>query len=274
MQTVQTRYAIDPQSAKALDTSGLREHFHVGDLFKPGQVQLTYSHYDRLVLGTVTPDNQPLVIDHVKETRTKNFLERREMGVLNLGSPAGVTVEGTTHSMDRGDILYIAMGSGPVEFHPGGRFYVLSAPAHRRCETRLIKIGDAKRVELGSKETANERVILQFLHPDVHETCQLTMGYTQFSPGSVWNTMPAHLHDRRMEAYLYFDLDADQRVFHFMGEPHETRHLVIANEQAVISPPWSIHCGSGTGAYTFCWAMAGDNTDFTDMDMVGMEQLR
>lgn len=155
-----------------------------------------------------------------------------------------------------------------------GRFYVLSAPAHRTCPTKLIRVADARRVEMGARETANERVIIQVLHPEVCESCQLLMGYTQFAEGSVWNTMPAHLHDRRMEAYLYFDMPQDGRVFHFMGKPDETRHLVMANEEAVISPPWSIHCGAGTGSYTFCWAMAGDNVDFTDMDMVGMEELR
>ena len=175
------------------------------------------------------------------------------------------------HKPTRGEML---MDGKPVTFSGPGRFYILSAPAHRACPSRLITVKDARRVELGSAETSNERVILQFLHPEVAESCQLLMGYTQFAPGSVWNTMPAHVHDRRMEAYLYFELGPDQRVFHFMGKPDETRHLVMANEDAVVSPPWSIHCGAGTGAYTFCWAMAGDNVDFTDMDMVAMGDLR
>ena len=270
----QTRYAIDPASLKGLDTQALRDHFHVGGLFKPGEIKLVYSHYDRFVLGGAVPAGGDLVLDHVTETGTKTFLERREMGVLNIGSAGTVTVGGQSYQLETNELLYIGMGSGPVTFSGAGKFYLVSTPAHRTCPTRHLKVSDGRRVELGSGEAANERVIIQFLHPDVTETCQLTMGYTQFKPGSVWNTMPAHLHDRRMEAYLYYQLDDDARVFHFMGQPSETRHIVMANEEAVISPPWSIHAGAGTGAYTFCWAMAGDNTDFTDMDMVPMEALR
>ena len=274
MTTAETRYAIDPTSAKALDTQGLRDHFHVGALFRPGEIRLVYSHYDRLILGSVVPDGSRLTLDRVPETGTPSILDRREMGVLNIGETGAVSASGESHAVGRGEVLYIGMGAGPVTFEGAGRFYVLSTPAHRTCPTRLIRLADARRVALGAKETANERVIIQFLHPEVCESCQLLMGYTQFAEGSVWNTMPAHVHDRRMEAYFYFDLPAGQRVFHFMGRPEETRHIVMANEEAVISPPWSIHAGAGTGAYTFCWAMAGDNVDFTDMDMVAMEDLR
>ncbi len=274
MQKTETRYAIDPASAKALDTDGLRRHFHVGDLFAEGEVRLVYSHYDRLIVGSAVPGGQTLTLDHVEETGTPGFLDRREMGVLNIGEAGTVRVGGETHDLGRGEVLYIGMGAGPVAFGGAGRFYILSAPAHRTCPTRRITRTDARRVELGSRETANERVIIQFLHPEVIETCQLVMGYTEFQPGSLWNTMPAHLHDRRMEAYLYFDLPDEARVFHFMGQPEETRHIVMANEEVVISPPWSIHCGAGTAPYTFCWAMAGDNVDFTDMDMVPMGSLR
>ncbi|SFB01000.1 4-deoxy-L-threo-5-hexosulose-uronate ketol-isomerase [Poseidonocella pacifica] len=274
MTNAETRYAIDPATAKTLDTEGLRSHFHVGDLFRPGEIKLVYSHYDRLILGSVVPTDSTLVIDRVPETGTATFLERREMGVLNLGPAAEVSAGGRTYSVGTGEVLYLGMGSGEVSFAAPGRFYVLSAPAHRACPTKLITLKDARRVEMGSRETANERVIIQFLHPEVCDSCQLLMGYTQFAAGSIWNTMPAHIHDRRMEAYLYFDLPEDQRVFHFMGPPEETRHIVVANEEAVISPPWSIHCGAGTGSYTFCWAMAGDNVDFTDMDMVSMATLR
>ncbi|MGY9048989.1 5-keto-4-deoxyuronate isomerase [Puniceibacterium antarcticum] len=274
MTDAQTRYAIDPATAKTLDTQGLRDHFHVGDLFQPGQIKLIYSHYDRLLVGSVVPDGAALTLDHIPETGTKTFLERRELGVLNIGETGEITVGGDTHTIENGEVLYVGMGAGPVTFSGKGRYYVLSAPAHRTCPTRLIKIADARRVELGSKEQANERVIIQLLHPEVCESCQLLIGYTQFAEGSVWNTMPAHQHDRRMEAYLYFDMTADQRVFHFMGQPSETRHIVMANEEVVISPPWSIHAGAGTGSYTFCWAMAGDNIDFTDMDMIPMGDLR
>jgi len=274
MLKTETRYAIDPATAKTLDTEALRSHFHVDDLFADGEIKIVYSHYDRLILGSAVPGKGTLTLDHVTETGTKTFLERRELGILNIGEPGQVKVEGQTYQLAKGDVLYVGMGNGAVEFSGAGRFYLLSAPAHQAHPTKLVGQADAKRVELGSKEQANERVIIQVLHPDVVKTCQLVMGYTQFAPGSLWNTMPAHLHDRRMEAYLYFDLDPEQRVFHFMGEPKETRHMVVASEEAIISPPWSIHCGAGTGSYTFCWAMAGDNIDFTDMDIVSMSDLR
>lgn len=270
----ETRYAIDPATAKTLDTDGLRAHFLKDGLFEVGEINLVYTHYDRLILGSAVPGAGTLTLDHMAETGTPNFLDRREMGVLNIGSTGQVTVGGETYTLEGGELLYIGMGSGPVEFSGAGRFYVTSSPAHRTYPTKLIKLADARRVELGSRETANERVIIQFLHPDVVETCQLLMGYTQFQPGSLWNTMPAHLHDRRMEAYLYFEVPEDARVFHFMGKPEETRHIVMANEEAVISPPWSIHSGAGTASYTFCWTMAGDNVDFADMDMVAMDALR
>ena len=270
----ETRYAIDPATAKTLDTEGLRSHFHVGGLFADGEIKLVYSHYDRLILGSAVPGNGTLTLTDMPETGTKTFLERREMAVLNIGDAGTVKVDGAAYELAKGEVLYVGMGGGAVEFSGAGRFYILSAPAHQSYPTTHIRESDARRVEMGSREQANERVIIQVLHPEVCKSCQLLMGYTQFKPGSLWNTMPAHLHDRRMEAYLYFDVNPDQRVFHFMGEPSETRHMVIANEEAIISPPWSIHCGAGTGSYTFCWAMAGDNVDFTDMDMVAMGDLR
>ncbi|MGB0658539.1 MAG: 5-dehydro-4-deoxy-D-glucuronate isomerase [Mangrovicoccus sp.] len=274
MTEVEIRHAIDPATGKTLDTQGLRDHFHAPGLFVPGEIKLIYSHYDRMIIGGALPAGGELVLDAVDNTGTASFLDRRELGVLNIGEPGTVSVDGETYELAKGEVLYVGMGAGPVSFAGQGKFYLLSTPAHRSCPTKLVTPAEAKRVELGSSETCNERVIIQFLHPDVTETCQLSMGYTQFATGSVWNTMPCHVHDRRMEVYLYFDLDADARVFHFMGEPSETRHLVMANEEAVISPPWSIHAGAGTGSYTFCWAMAGDNQDFTDMDMVPMEVLR
>ena len=274
MTRTETRYAIDPAGLKALDTEGLRAHFLVDDLFRAGEVRLVYSHYDRLVLGSAVPDGGTLTLEHMAETGTPGFLDRREAGILNVGAAGTITVGGETHRLEKGELLYVGMGSGPLEFGGEGRFYITSCPAHRACPTRLIRAEDARRVEMGSRETANERVIIQFLHPEVVETCQLLMGYTQFQPGSLWNTMPAHLHERRMEAYLYFDVPEEARVFHFMGQPDQTRHMVVANEQAVISPPWSIHCGAGTAPYTFCWVMAGDNVDFADMDWVPMEDLR
>ncbi len=274
MTRIQIRHAIDPVAMKAMDTSDLRRHFHVGDLFVEGEIKLVYTHYDRMILGGAVPDGGTLVLDHVKQCGTPSILDRREMAVVNIGGAGTVSAAGTSYEMRRGDVVYLPMGAGPVEFAGRGRFYILSAPAHFAHPARLLRIGEAKKVTLGSAETANERTINQFVHPDVMPSCQLVVGYTQFAPGSVWNTMPAHVHDRRMEAYLYFDLDEQARVFHFMGEPDETRHLVVKNEEAVLSPPWSIHCGAGTGNYTFIWAMAGDNVDYRDVEMVSMETLR
>jgi 4-deoxy-L-threo-5-hexosulose-uronate ketol-isomerase len=274
MLKTQTRYAIDPTTAKTLDTGQLRDHFHVGGLFAEGEINLVYSHYDRMILGSAVPGDQTLTLEKMAETGTATFLERREMGVLNIGPSGTVSVGGETYTVENGEVLYVGMGAGAVSFAGAGRFYILSAPAHHSYPTKLIKLADARRVEMGSRETANERVIIQLLHPEVCQSCQLLMGYTQFAEGSVWNTMPAHRHDRRMEAYLYFQLPEGQRVFHMMGEPDQTRHIIMANEEAVLSPPWSIHAGAGTSSYTFCWAMAGDNVDFTDMDMIPMEALR
>ena len=274
MQSVETRYAVDPSATKQMDTSELRENFHVGGLFAQGEIRLTYSHYDRMIVGGAVPAQSPLVLDSVKECGTASILDRREMGLLNIGDPADVSADGTTYKMGRGDMLYLQMGSGPVTLNVPGRFYIVSTPAHAKHPSRLVTLDDAASVKMGAPETANDRTIYQFIHPDVMKSCQLVMGYTMFHGGSVWNTMPAHLHDRRMEAYLYFDLDAENRVFHFMGQPQETRHLVMQNEEAVLSPPWSIHCGAGTGSYTFCWAMAGDNVDYKDVEMVAMADLR
>jgi 4-deoxy-L-threo-5-hexosulose-uronate ketol-isomerase len=274
MITSETRYAIDPNAAKGFDTEQLRSHFHVDKLFTPGEIKIVYTHYERLILGSAVPGDGTLTLDHLPETGTPTFLDRREMAVLNIGDSGTVAVDGTSYELANGEVLYIGMGSGAVEFSGAGRYYLLSAPAHQTYPTRHIRLQDARRVEMGSREQANERVIIQLLHPEVCQSCQLLMGYTQFAEGSLWNTMPAHQHDRRMEAYMYFDLAADQRVFHFMGEPTQTRHIVVANEEAVISPSWSIHCGAGTGSYTFCWAMAGDNVDFTDMDHIAMDVLR
>ncbi|WP_145108073.1 5-dehydro-4-deoxy-D-glucuronate isomerase [Cereibacter sediminicola] len=274
MTHIEIRHAMDPVSARQLDTAGLREAFHMGDLFHEGAIRLVYTHYDRMIVGGAVPGPEPLVLDEVKPTGTASILDRREMGVVNIGGPGTVSAAGETWEMGRGDVLYLPMGAGPVTFAGQGRFYLLSAPAHAAHPARLVTLADAKKVKMGAPETANERTINQFIHPEVMPSCQLVVGYTQFHGGSVWNTMPAHVHDRRMEVYLYFDLAADARVFHFMGEPEETRHLVMKNEEAVVSPPWSIHCGCGTGAYTFIWAMAGDNVDYRDVEPVAMEDLR
>lgn len=274
MLNVKTIYAVDPVSTKAMDTQELRDAFHLADMFCDGQINLTYTHYDRMIVGAAVPNGGALELNHVAEAGTPSILDRREIGILNIGEKANVSCGDDTYEVGEGDILYLGMGAGAITFSGQGRFYMVSSPAHRSVPNKLIKLEDAASLYLGSKETANERTIYMFVHPEVMESCQLVMGYTKFHGGSVWNTMPAHVHDRRMEAYLYFDIAKDNRVFHFMGEPHETRHIVMKNEEAVVSPPWSIHCGAGTGSYTFCWAMAGDNVDYKDVDMVAMEDLR
>ncbi len=273
------RFAIDPVSAATMNTEELREHFLIETLFTPGAVNWTYTHYDRMVVGGAMPVAGPLALEAIKPTGTASFLARRELIAANVGGAGTIVVDGTAHAVGPRDMLYIGMGNtdvrfGSVDGAAPAKFYLLSAPAHASHPTRLIRQGDAKRLDLGSREAANERSIFQYVNADSVTTCQLVVGLTSFAPGSVWNTMPAHIHDRRMEAYLYFDLDPNAVVVHLMGEPEETRHLIVRNEEAVISPPWSIHSGVGTGAYTFIWAMAGDNVDYTDVDKVGMDMLR
>jgi 4-deoxy-L-threo-5-hexosulose-uronate ketol-isomerase len=274
MLTIETRHAIDPATARSFDTNALRGHFHVGGLFVPGEIRLIYTHYDRMIVGGAVPDGAALMLDRVAEAGTPSLLDRREMVVVNIGGEGTVEAAGTTHAMVKGDMLYLAMGSGPVSFAGAGRFYILSAPAHATHPTRLIRIAQAAAVTLGSAEASNARTIYQFVHPDVMKACQLVVGLTRLEPGSVWNTMPAHVHDRRTEAYLYIDLPDGARAIHLMGEPNETRHLVLGNEEGAISPPWSIHSGAGTSAYAFIWAMAGDNVDYKDVEMVAMGDLR
>ena len=277
--SVNTRHAIGPEDAAGRNTDALRKGFLVEALFEPGEMRLTYSHLDRMIVGGIVPGGDELVLSRVAETGTDGFLERREAAVLNIGGAGIVTVGGKDYALGFQDALYIGMGAGDIRFRSAdesqpARFYLTSTPAHRSCPTVLITLDKARKVVTGSPEQANARTINQYVHPEVCESCQLLVGLTKFEPGSVWNTMPAHVHDRRMEVYLYFGMEADTRVFHFMGEPHETRHIVVKNEEAVLSPSWSIHSGAGTGSYSFIWAMAGDNMSFTDMNMVAMETLR
>lgn len=273
-----SRFAIDPRAAARMDTEELRANFLVEDLFQPGRISLTYTHYDRMVVGGAVPLDDALPLQTVKPTGTASFLERRELIAVNIGGRGSITVGGEKHALAPRDMLYAGMGN-EVSFASDDRnnpakFYLLSAPAHQNYPTRLIRIEEAKRIDLGSQATSNERSIFQFIHPEGAKTCQLVVGMTKLGEGSVWNTMPSHVHDRRMEAYLYFDLPDTARVFHFMGEPLETRHLVVKNEEAVISPPWSIHSGCATTNYTFIWAMAGDNVDYADVDPVPLEMMR
>lgn len=277
--SVNTRQVVGPEDAARRNTQGLRDGFVIEGLFQPGAINLTYSHLDRMIVGGVSPTTETLTIDRVTETGTDSFLERREAAVVNIGGAGTVSIGGTSYDLGSQEALYIGMGGGAMNFESRNAgepalFYLLSAPAHRTCPTVLITREMARKVVLGSAEESNARTINQYVHPDVCESCQLLVGLTKFEPGSVWNTMPAHVHDRRMEVYLYFGMQEQTRIFHFMGEPGETRHVVLKNHEAVLSPGWSIHSGAGTGRYAFIWAMAGDNMSFTDMDKVPMESLR
>lgn len=274
MLSVETRHAIHPAHAKSMDTADLRASFLAPGLFASGQIRLVYTHYDRFVLGGAVPDGGSLILDEVAETRTRTFLERREMGIVNIGDTGTVSADGQSHVMQRGDVLYLGMGTGAVTFAGDGRFYITSAPAHATYPGRLITVADCVEVKLGADETSNRRTIKQFIHPQVMQSCQLILGYTTLEVGSVWNTIPSHIHDRRMEAYLYWSMTDEARVLHLMGEPQETRHLFVGNEEAVLSPPWSVHSGAGIGAYSFIWAMAGDNVDYTDMDFIQPGELK
>jgi 4-deoxy-L-threo-5-hexosulose-uronate ketol-isomerase len=271
--------AIDPIRTKSLNTSELREVFLIEELFQAGKVQLVYSENDRAVIGSAVPVQEKLSLQASKELAANYFAERREIGVLNIGGAGQITVDKDVFKMANRDMLYIGRGSQEIIFNSEkdaepAAFFILSFPAHQSYPTRLMCFSEAETVHLGSPEAANQRTIYKYIHPGGIQSCQLVMGFTQLQSGSIWNTMPPHTHSRRMEVYLYFDVPESARVFHFMGQPEETRHLVIANRQAVISPSWSIHCGAGTGAYAFCWGMGGENQAFEDMDAVRMEQLR
>ncbi len=278
MTSISVRQAVSPAEACTLDTEGLRKSFLVTGLFASGAVNMTYSHLDRMVLGGAVPDGKTLKLESAKTIGSDPFLKRREIGIFNIGSgPGAVTADGEAYALQPADCLYLPMGTTDVAFADDGgdaRFYFISTPAHHRTEARVIRKAEANKLDLGTQADSNVRALRQYIHPDICKSCQLVMGMTLLAEGSIWNTMPCHTHDRRSEAYLYFDMAPEVRVFHFMGEPQETRHLVIANEEAVLSPGWSIHCGAGTARYGFIWAMAGDNQDFGDMDMVATEALR
>ncbi|QRM57130.1 5-dehydro-4-deoxy-D-glucuronate isomerase [Sinorhizobium sp. BG8] len=277
--SVSVRQVVGPEDTARRDTQGLRDGFVIEELFRPGEANLTYSHLDRMIIGGIVPASAALNVERVPETGTDGFLDRREAAIINIGGAGTVCVAGKAYELGFQEALYVGMGEGALSFASidpvePALFYLLSAPAHRTCPTVHIKRDMAKKVKLGSADESNARTINQYVHPDVCESCQLLVGLTVFEPGSVWNTMPAHVHDRRMEVYLYFGMQEATRVFHFMGEPGETRHVVLKNHEAVLSPGWSIHSGAGTGRYAFIWAMAGDNMSFTDMDRVPMESLR
>ncbi len=273
------RYSNHPEDAKKYDTETQRRHFLVERVFIPGEVSLAYSHQDRVVFGGAVPVSARLTLEAGKEFGTQFFLERRELGVINIGGAGKMILDGTVYDMAKGDGAYVGMGTKEVSFESSdpaspAKFYLVSSPAHQTYPTVKIELAKANPNKLGAAETSNARTIYQYVHPAVCKSCQLVMGMTILEKGSVWNTMPCHTHERRMEVYLYFDMAADARVFHFHGQPSETRHLVVANEQAVFSPSWSIHSGVGTGSYTFIWGMAGENQTFNDMDFVSPETLK
>lgn len=277
------RYSCNQKDFKRYTTEETRKEFLIEKLFVADEVTAVYSHVDRMVTLGVMPVTKAVSIDQGidiwKCFGTESFLERRECGMFNVGGAGTVTVDGTVYELGYKDCLYITKGAREVLFASAdaaapAKFYIVSAPAHTSYETRLIKIADAAKKPLGAMETSNKRVINQFIHPDVLKTCQLSMGMTVLDPGSVWNTIPAHTHERRMEVYFYFEVPENNVVFHMMGEGQETRHIVMQNEQAVISPSWSIHAGAGTSNYTFIWAMGGENQAFDDMDVIPTTELR
>ena len=276
--TYKTRYASSPEAVKQYGTSLLRSEFLIDDLMQEGKINLTYTHYDRYIAGSVVPVST-LKLETIDPLKSSYFLERRELGVINIGESGTVEVDGTSYVLEHKDALYIGKGNKEIVFksdnaNKPAKFYLNSAPAHTNYPTRKVSLAEANKLELGSMETANHRTVNQMIIGGVVTTCQLQMGMTTLKTGSVWNTMPAHVHDRRMEVYFYLDIPEEQAVCHFMGQPTETRHIWVHNHQAVISPPWSIHCGSGTSNYTFIWGMAGENLDYNDMDVAKITELR
>ena len=278
MTNYSSRYASSPEAVKKYDTQQLRDEFLIDNLMKEDEITLTYSHYDRYIAGSAVP-LKDLTLESIDPLKASYFLERREMGVINVGGSGCVVVEGKTYELDFKDALYIGSGNKEVIFKSidpknPAKYYINSAPAHTSYPSKKVSLAEANKLELGSMETANHRTVNQMIIGGVVTTCQLQMGMTELRPGSVWNTMPAHVHDRRMEVYFYLDIPENQAVCHFMGQPQETRHIWMNNHQAVISPPWSIHSGSGTSNYTFIWGMAGENLDYGDMDVCKINELR
>ena len=276
---LEVRYSNHPNDAKYYTTEELREHFLIEKVFVPGEVNLVYSHNDRIIAGGATPLNSPLELEAGKELASEYFLELREMGVINIGGKGYIELDGERYEMDYQDGLYVGRGTKDVKFYSydegnPAKFYINSCPAHHNYPTVHIPLEKARKVHLGEPQNLNVRTINQYVHPEVCKSCQLVMGMTILAEGSVWNTMPCHTHARRMEVYLYFNFSKENYVVHLMGEPQETRHIIMHNEQAVISPSWSIHSGVATTNYTFIWGMCGENQTFTDMDHILNEELK
>lgn len=278
--TFESRYTIGPNESKSLDTKGLRENFLIEKLFFEDKIHFVYSHYDRYMAGGAFPITQKIKLETIEPLlKEPFFLSRRELGIINVGGAGKIEVDGQVFEVGTKEALYIGKGAQDVYFSSDdasipAKFYLNSTPAHHSYPTKRVTKAEANKIELGSMEAANHRIINQMLLHTVIQTCQLQMGMTELKPGSVWNTMPSHTHDRRMEVYFYFDMPEGQAVSHFMGPVDETRHIWMHNEQAVISPPWSIHSGAGTSNYTFIWGMAGENMDYDDMDKSPITDLR
>lgn len=280
MQTYfESRFALSPNEGKQLDTQALRDNFLMEKLFEADAIHLTLSHYDRYIFGGVMPVKETVLLSNPENLKANYFLERRELGIINVGGKGTVVADGTSYEIDFKEALYLGKGTKEVSFSSAdtnapAKFYINSAPAHQTYPSKKVSKAEAEVVELGSAATANHRVINKLIVNSVLPTCQLQMGMTELKSGSVWNTMPAHTHDRRMEVYFYFEVPQGQSVCHFLGQPQETRHIWMQNEQAVISPNWSIHSGAGTSNYTFIWGMAGENLDYGDMDHCAITELR
>jgi len=275
---IEERYAIDPEGFISYDTSRIRKEFVVNPLFIKNDISVVYSHYDRFIIGGIMPDKK-LLLESFDLLKASYFLERREMGIINVGGKGSVIADGYEFELNFKDALYLGKATKEISFSSSdasnpAKFYFNSAPAHHAYPSKLIRFDDAEKVILGSMETDNHRQLNKLIVNSTVQTCQLQMGLTELKTGSVWNTMPAHIHSRRMETYFYFNLPADQAVCHFMGQPQETRHVWLGNEQAVISPPWSVHSGAGTSSYSFIWGMAGENLDYGDMDVCPINQLK
>lgn len=262
-----------------MDTASLRENFHVGELMQDDQLKLVYSHYDRVIIGGAKPVAKSLVLPNEAELRADYFLERRELGIINTGGAGTVVADGITYTLNKLDALYLGKGTKEVSFQTADLsspavFFLLSAPAHHTYPNRSMTKEEASPVKMGEVATSNQRTIYKYIHQEGIQSCQLVMGLTVLNEGSVWNSVPPHTHTRRMEVYFYFDVPEQHRVFHFMGQPTETRHILMANQEAVISPPWSMHFGAGSSNYGFIWGMAGENYTFTDMDPVAIAEIR
>lgn len=279
MRELDIRYANHPNDSKHYTTEELRQHYLIEEVFVQDDIALTYSHQDRIIAGGAYPVSKALTLEAGDALRADYFLQRRELGIINIGGTGTVTLDGVVYTLNKTDGLYVGMGTKEVVFaskdpaNPA-KFYMCSSPAHKTCPTVYLPIEKAKKVPMGDQEHLNVRTINQFIHSDVLETCQLSMGMTVLAPGSAWNTMPCHTHERRMEVYFYFDLGNDDVVFHLMGQPQETRTIVMKNEQAVISPSWSIHSGFATKNYTFIWGMCGENKTYNDMDVIKSTDLK